>query len=82
MINMNKINTITQNNITYKFVPHLPDLITYADKINDNGRKKVKIRIECTENGVEILGDSPYDQSLEDLLIQSGANQIHKILCG
>jgi len=79
---MNKKNTITQNNITIKYVPHLPDLITYADKINDNGRKKVKIRIEYTENGVEILGDSPYDQSLEDLLIQSGVKEIQKTLCG
>ncbi|KPA18890.1 hypothetical protein MHK_000896 [Candidatus Magnetomorum sp. HK-1] len=79
---MNKKNQINQNNVTIKYVSHLPDLITYEDIVKENGQKRIKIRIELTENGVEILGDSPFDQSLDDLLIQSGAKEIQKTLCG
>jgi len=74
-------NTI-KDKVLIKYVSEIPDLITYKDIQNENKKKKVKIQIELTENGIEIIGDSPYDQTLEDLLINSGAKEIQQVLCG
>ena len=79
---MNKKNYITKDKVSIKFVPELPDLITYNDKKNENNHKRVKIKIELTDDGIEILGDSPFDHTLDDLLIQSGVKEIQQVLCG
>jgi hypothetical protein len=65
-----------------RFVDHLPDLITEEDYRDPPDRKKVRIRITITTNGVEILGDSMYAPLLERLLGEAGADEIERMLCG
>ena len=64
------------------FVSHLPDLITEEDYLDSPEQKKIRIRIETTEQGIEILGDSMYVHLVEELLIQLGAAEIQRMLCG
>jgi len=66
-----------------KYVADLPDLITQEDKLDTGpAQKKVRIRIQSTDKGVEIIGDSMYDYVLEPLLARAGAKEIEKTLCG
>lgn len=65
-----------------KFVGHLPDLITEEDYHDAPDVKKVRLRIQITEQGIEILGDSMYAGELEELLRQMGAKEIERMLCG
>jgi hypothetical protein len=67
---------------TARFVAHLPDLITAEDYAAPPGVKKVRVRITITEEGVEILSDSPYPALLEALLAQAGVEEVEKVLCG
>jgi len=64
------------------FVAHLPDLITEEDYAEPADRQKFRLRISRTEQGVEILGDSMYAPSLEELLAVLGAEEIERMLCG
>jgi hypothetical protein len=63
-------------------VSHLPDLITEEDYLDFPERKKIRLRIETTEQGIEIIGDSMYAHLVEELLIQLGADEIERMLCG
>lgn len=65
-----------------RFVAHLPDLITEEDYREPADRQKFRLRITRTEQGVEILGDSMYAPSLEELLASLGAEEIERMLCG
>jgi len=65
-----------------KFVSHLPDLMTIQDYSKPCDKKKVKIRIEMTDAGIDIIGDSMYDFLLEDILSNAGAKEIERVLCG
>jgi hypothetical protein len=65
-----------------RFVAHLPDLITPEDYATPADKKKIRIRITCTDKGIEILGDSPHVPLLVDLLTQAGAAEIEMMLCG
>lgn len=65
-----------------RFVSGLPDLITAADDPDPSGRKRVRVRISCSDEGIEIIGDSLYESVLEELLIKMGAEEIEKMLCG
>jgi hypothetical protein len=63
------------------FVAHLPDLITSEDYLEAD-KKKVRLRISITDEGIEILGDSMYAPLLEELLARTGADEIERMLCG
>ena len=65
-----------------RFVDHLPDLITEADYQAPPERKKIRIRISLTGEGVEILGDTMHAPLLEEMLTRAGATEIQKMLCG
>jgi hypothetical protein len=65
-----------------RFVAHLPDLMKPEDYAAPPGVKKVRVRISVTDEGVEILSDSPYPALLEDLLAQAGVDEMEKVLCG
>jgi hypothetical protein len=67
---------------TTRFVAHLPDLMTPEDYAAPPEVKKVRVRITVTDEGVEILSDSPYPALLEDLLAQAGVDEMEKVLCG
>jgi len=64
------------------YVNHLPDLINEDDYHDAPEKKKVRIRISMTGNGVEILGDSMHAALLEQLLARTGAKEIQRTLCG
>jgi hypothetical protein len=64
-----------------RFVGHLPDLITDADYLEPE-RKRVRLRITVTDDGIEILADSMYAPLLEELLGRAGADEIERMLCG
>lgn len=66
----------------HHFVPHLPDLIHPEDYADDPEGKRVRVRIEITEEGVQILGDAMRPLALEQLLERLGARVIERMLCG
>ena len=63
------------------FVSHLPNLIP-PEEYGAHDRKKIRVRIRATEEGLEILGDSMYPALLEKLLADAGARRIQSVLCG
>ena len=65
-----------------RFVEHLPDLITPEDYLDPPDRKKIRIRITITNQGIEILGDRMYAPLLEELLARTDATEIERMLCG
>ncbi len=65
-----------------RFVSHLPDLIEEEDYLESTEQKKIRLRIDLTDEGVEILGDSMYAHLVEELLAQLGAEEIERMLCG
>jgi hypothetical protein len=67
---------------TARFVAHLPDLMTVEDYAAPPEIKKVRVRITVTDEGIEILSDSPYPALLDDLLAQAGVDEVEKVLCG
>ncbi len=64
-----------------QYVSHLPDLIR-PEEYADSNKKRVRIRIRVTREGLEILGDSMYPQQLEKLLKKAGAKKLEGVLCG
>lgn len=77
-----------QQNITSKqpprarFVDHLPDLINPEDYCRENNRKKIRVQIKITDQGIEIVADSPYPFLLDKILAQLEVPEIEKMLCG
>ena len=67
---------------TTRFVDHLPDLITEEDYQDAPKKKKIRIQISLTGDGVEILGDTMHAPVLEALLGETGAKEIQKMPCG
>lgn len=65
-----------------RFVARLPDLITAEDYATADRVKKVRVQITLSDEGVEILSDSPYPLLLDDLLAQLGADEMEQVLCG
>lgn len=65
-----------------KIVAWLPDLMEPGDYIEAASIKKVRVRLTLSDDGVEILGDSLYVESLENLLRLMGNNPIERSLCG
>lgn len=64
------------------FVGYLPDLMTEEDYLDGANTKKIRVRIQTTEDGVEVLGDSMYAHLIEALLSDLGAEAIERMLCG
>ncbi|MBW4635060.1 MAG: hypothetical protein KME30_25115 [Iphinoe sp. HA4291-MV1] len=64
------------------FVSHLPDLITEEDYLGSPEQKKIRVRINVNDEGVDILGDSMYAHLVEELMAQLGADEIERMLCG
>ena len=73
---------VSQPSLKTRFVDHLPDLITEADYLEGEDKKKIRLRIKCDEDGVFILGDSMYPQLLEAILEQTDAEELERMLCG
>ena len=65
-----------------RFVSHLPDLIEEDDYLECNEQKKIRLQIDMTDDGVEILGDSMSAHLVEELFAQLGAEEIERMLCG
>ncbi len=70
------------DNPAVKYVNHLPDLMTWDDYEAADRRKIVRFRLTVTENGLEIIGDSPYPHLLEKLLEELRPEEIEMMLCG
>jgi hypothetical protein len=64
------------------FVDQLPDLMTLEDYQVAHRRKTIRIRLTVTDEGLEIIGDSPYPQLLEELLAALDPETIEMTLCG
>jgi len=75
-------NSSSNNPPKTRFVSHLPDLITEEDYLDSPEQKKLRIRINVNEEGVDVLGDSMYAYLVEQLMDQLGADEIERILCG
>lgn len=65
-----------------KYVNHLPDLMTWDDYEATDRRKLVRLRLTVTDDGLEILGDSPYPELVEHLLASLDPDLIEMMLCG
>lgn len=64
------------------YVPHLPDLMTWDDYAVADRKKVIRIRLTVTDGKLQLLGDSPYPQQLEELLAALGPRAIEMMLCG
>jgi hypothetical protein len=64
------------------YVEHIPDLITWDDYEMAHARKTVRFRVRVTDEGIELVGDSPYPQLVEEILAHLGPNAIEMMLCG
>lgn len=73
---------MTAETPTITYVGHLPELITSDDYAVTDQRKLVRIQLRLTADGLEILGDSPYPERLEELLASLDPAVIEMMLCG
>ena len=64
------------------YVNHIPDLMTWDDYEVSHERKLIRFRLAVTDQGLEIIGDSPYPHLLEELLARLGPAAIEMMLCG
>ncbi len=64
-----------------RYVAELPDLVGW-DEAERAGGRLLRLRLRVTDEGVEILGDSPSPDQLEGLLQELGPGAIEKMLCG
>ncbi len=64
------------------YVNHLPDLMTWDDYEVADQRKQIRVQLTVTDEGLEIIGDSPYPHLLEALLEALGPEAIEMMLCG
>jgi len=66
-----------------KIVAELPDLMRPEDYMNAAMTKKVRFRLTLNDEGLEVLGDSLYVESLERLLSGVIKKQpLERSLCG
>lgn len=66
----------------HQFVEHLPDLIQPTEYPTDPDGRRVRLRLQLTDNGVELLGDAMRPQELQSLFQQLDAKIIEQMLCG
>jgi len=67
---------------TIQLVNDIPDLITWDDYEEVEAKKLVRVQLRVTENGVELIADSPYPKLLEELLEKLGPEVIETLICG
>ena len=65
-----------------KTVDSLPDLITESDYLDPSDKKKVRIKISITSEGVDLLSDSMYPVLAEDILREISDDVMEYVLCG
>jgi hypothetical protein len=65
-----------------KYVPHIPDLMEWEDYETVDEKKVVRVQLRVTDEGVEIIGDSPYPHLLEELLAGIDPKELEMMLCG
>ena len=70
------------NNPKIRYVEHLSDLMKWDDYEVSHERKLVRFQLRVTDDGLEILGDSPYPHLLEELLAGLEPHEIEMMLCG
>lgn len=68
--------------VDYQFVEHLPDLIQPEEYGSDPEGRRVRIRVQASSDGVEILGDAMKPAAVEPVLEELGAQTIDQMLCG
>ena len=71
-----------RKNYPLKIVAALPDLMRPEDYLAAASVKKVRVRLTLSDDGLEILGDSLYVESLERLLRLAGNHTLERSLCG
>lgn len=76
------LHTTSSHHPRKRFVAYLPDLITEEDYLDPPEKRRIRVRIDVTSEGVEVLGDSMYAPLLEELLTAIGAEEIERMLCG
>ncbi|HLW03753.1 MAG TPA: radical SAM-modified peptide, FtsH ternary system-associated [Ktedonobacterales bacterium] len=64
------------------YVDHIPDLMTWDDYEVAHERKVIRFRLTLTDQGLEIIGDSPYPHLLEQILSKLDPVVIEMMLCG
>lgn len=65
-----------------QFVAALPDLIDASEYADHPTGDLVRLRIQVTDAGVELLGDAMRPVTLEELLAALGGGPIEQMLCG
>jgi hypothetical protein len=65
-----------------RFVEALPDLISPEEYAGDPRGRRVRLRIQVTSEGVEVLGDAVRPDELERLIDALGPAVIEQMLCG
>ncbi len=65
-----------------KYVEHIPDLMDWDDYEVADKKKVVRVQLRVTDEGLEIIGDSPYPHLLEDLLAGIDPKVLEMMLCG
>ncbi len=74
--------TIHKNKTVPTFTTRLPELMTAADYDAAHRKKTVRLRLKVTDEGLEIIGDTPYPQLLDQLLTGLEPETIERVLCG
>jgi hypothetical protein len=70
------------NDVAFRFVPDLPDLITPDEYDAHPDGRLVRLEISVTEDGVRILGDAFRPSVLEEMFTALGMGPIEEMLCG
>lgn len=70
----------TDSQIVY--TTDIPDLMAWDDYDKCHQSKPVRFRLVLTDDGLEIIGDSPYPNLLEELVKKLDAKTIEARLCG
>lgn len=65
-----------------RYVDDLPDLMTWDDYELVDQNRRIRVRLTLTEEGLEVLGDSPYPHVLEQLLAALDPAVVEMKLCG
>jgi hypothetical protein len=63
-------------------VSYISDLMTWDDYDGVETKKRVRVRLSVTENGLEIIADGPYPKELEALLSGLDIKVIECMICG
>lgn len=65
-----------------RHVDDIPDLMTWEDHQQAPERKRIRFRLTATATGIEIVGDSPFPELLERVLMELDPEDLESTLCG